>query len=141
MTTERSQAKAPPLALVMFGASGDLTARKLLPALASLAGNGLARGRLYPHRGRQDQVDRRRVPPALPRGGARSKPAWAELVKQFRYVPGNYDHDATFKKITDVLAELERRARRGGTAGNRIYYLATIPALFGEVARAWPVTG
>ena len=44
MTVQRS-AKTPPLALVMFGATGDLTARKLLPALASLVGNGsLAEG-------------------------------------------------------------------------------------------------
>ena len=135
MTAERAQAKTPPLALVMFGASGDLTARKLLPALASLAGNGsLADGFVLVGVARtkwSDDEFRDHCLEAVPD----AKPVWAELVKSFRYVSGNYDDDATFKRITEILAELDEAKASVGTAGNRIFYLATIPALFGEVAR------
>ena len=135
MTAQLSQTKAPPLALVMFGASGDLTARKLLPALASLAGNGsLADGFVLVGVARTKWTDDEFRKHCL-ESVSEAKPAWAELVKQFRYVSGNYDHDATFNKITEILAELDEAKGGGGTAGNRIYYLATIPALFGEVAR------
>ncbi|MGA2530866.1 MAG: glucose-6-phosphate dehydrogenase, partial [Acidimicrobiales bacterium] len=133
---ERSQSKVPPVALVMFGASGDLTARKLLPALASLAGEGslpdgfgligVARSEWSDDEFRDHCLEA--VPDA--------KPVWKEAVKRFRYVSGDYDHDATFAKVTEVLGEFDAPgANGGGTGGNRIFYLATIPSLFGEVAR------
>ncbi len=136
MTADRAQSRTPPVALVMFGASGDLTARKLLPALASLAGEGslpdgfgligVARTEWSDDQFRDHCLEA--VPDA--------KPIWAELAKRFRYVSGNYDDDATFEKVAQTLSELDSpNGPGGGTAGNRIYYLATIPALFGEVAR------
>ena len=136
MTMQRSLTKVPPVALVMFGASGDLTARKLLPALASLAGEGsLPDGFGLIGVARTEWSDddfrdhcREAVPDA--------KPVWAEIVKRFRYISGNYDDDATFTKVGQVLTELDSPdGGGGGTAGNRIYYLATIPSLFGEVAQ------
>jgi glucose-6-phosphate 1-dehydrogenase len=131
----RAQPKAPPVALVMFGASGDLTARKLLPALASLAGEGaLSDGFVLVGIARtpwSDDQFRDRCIEAVP--GA--KPAWAEMVKRFRYLPGDYDDDATFAKVGALLAELDSPDGGAGTAGNRIYYLATVPSLFGEVAQ------
>ena len=136
MAADRGQSRTPPLALVMFGASGDLTARKLLPALASLAGEGslpAGFGLLGVSRTEwSDDQFRDHCLEAVPD----AKPVWAELVKRFRYVSGNYDDDATFEKVAEVLAVLDRPDEPGGgTAGNRIFYLATIPSLFGEVAR------
>ncbi len=136
MTPERGQSRTPPVALVMFGASGDLTARKLLPALASLAGEGsLPEGFGLIGVARSEWSDdefRDHCLAAVPD----AKPVWAELVKRFRYVSGNYDDDATFTKVAEVLTDFDSPDKSGGaTAGNRIYYLATIPSLFGEVAR------
>jgi glucose-6-phosphate 1-dehydrogenase len=135
MTAQSAQAKTPALALVMFGASGDLTARKLLPALASLAGEGsLAEGVALVGVARTKWSDddfRDHCLEAVPD----AKPAWLEMVKRFRYVVGNYDDDATFSKVAEILTELDRPGAGGGAAGNRLFYLATIPALFGEVAR------
>jgi len=135
VTAQRSQAKTPPLALVIFGASGDLTARKLLPALASLAGNGsLADGFVLVGIARtkwSDDEFRDHCLEAVPD----AKPAWGELVRRFRYVSGNYDDGATFSQISAILAGLDEPNAGGGTAGNRLFYLATVPALFGEVAR------
>ncbi len=123
----------PPLALVIFGASGDLTARKILPALAELAN----RGRLNEQFcvigvARTEWSDEQFQDVALkadPTGGA----AWRELVPRFRYVSGEYAATTTFDRLRDVLAESDRQC---GTAGNRVYYLATVPAVFGLVAEA-----
>jgi glucose-6-phosphate 1-dehydrogenase len=135
MSPEGTQARTPPVALVMFGASGDLTARKLLPALASLAGQGsLADGFKLIGVARTQWSDDEFRAHCL-EAVADAKPAWTELVGQFRYVSGDYDDDATFQAVTAILAEHDRPDRGGGTAGNRLYYLATIPALFGEVAQ------
>ena len=124
---------APPLALVVFGASGDLTARKLLPALAALAGHDA----LPPHfavvgvaRTEWGDDDFRQV--ALQAGGS-DNAAWQKLVANFRYVPGEYGHPDTFDRLRTVLDDLDRTV---GTSGNRVYYLATVPDLFAEVAGA-----
>jgi glucose-6-phosphate 1-dehydrogenase len=66
---------------------------------------------------------------AVPTGGA----AWAELVKGFRYVSGDYGGADTMARLKGVLEEID--AERG-TAGNRMFYLATVPAVFEPVADA-----
>jgi glucose-6-phosphate 1-dehydrogenase len=118
--------KAPPASLVIFGASGDLTKRKLLPGLANLARHehlpeefavvGVGRTAM------DDEEFRRRVTEsaALP-------PALADHV---RYVPGSYDDSQTYKQLEDVLNGLDASH---GTEGNRLYYLATPPQAFTPV--------
>ena len=125
--------KAPPVVLVVFGASGDLTRRKLLPALAALARRrqltenfavvGVARTQLADEEFRQVARD------AVPGAG----PEWIELVSGFRYVAGEYGHPDTFDALRGVLSDLDKSR---GTAGNRVFYLATVPDQFGVVAGA-----
>jgi glucose-6-phosphate 1-dehydrogenase len=125
--------RAPPGVLVVFGASGDLTSRKLMPSLERLSRRGLlppafsvvgiARTEM------SDEDFQKRMLDAVADAG----PGWAELVKHFRYVAGEYAHPDTFDKLNKILAELDSER---GTAGNRIYYLATVPAVFEEVALA-----
>ncbi len=135
MTMQRSQTRVPSVALVIFGASGDLTARKLLPALASLAGEGsLPEGFGLVGVARtlwSDDEFRDHCLAAVPD----AKAPWADLVKRFRYVIGDYDDDATFSRVAEIVTELDVPNEGGGTGGNRIFYLATVPSLFGEVAR------
>ncbi|MGH9017470.1 MAG: glucose-6-phosphate dehydrogenase [Acidimicrobiales bacterium] len=123
----------PPLVLVVFGASGDLAARKLLPAVAALAEhNALAEGFTVVGVARtqwSDEEFRKVALKAVPDGGD----AWKALVKRFRYISGEYGHPDTFDQLKTVLDEADKTL---GTAGNRIYYLATIPDLFGVVATA-----
>jgi len=125
--------KAPPVALVVFGASGDLTSRKLLPALAALSRRrqltdafavvGVARSDM------DDQGFRKLAAEAVPDAG----PEWEELVKGFRYVQGDYGHPDTFDRLHAVLDEVDESR---GTSGNRVFYLATVPEQFGVVAAA-----
>jgi glucose-6-phosphate 1-dehydrogenase len=128
-----SERRAPPGVLVVFGASGDLTARKLMPALERLS-----RRRLLPpaftvvgvaRTPMTDEEFRTAMLNAVPDAG----PAWAQLVKGFRYVAGEYVHPDTFANLKSVLDEVDHER---GTAGNRTYYLATIPSVFEEVAEA-----
>ena len=125
--------KAPPVAMVIFGASGDLTARKILPALARLADRGvLDDGFTVIGVARTQWSDdefRAHVAEATPEGG----PKWKALTERFKYVAGEYDHPDTFSRLKDHLDEADRI---DGTAGNRLYYLATIPSVFGLVAGA-----
>ena len=130
--------RAPPCVLVVFGASGDLTARKLMPAVASLSRRrllpsacavvGVARSQL------SDDDFRAKLMEAVPDGG----PAWAELVRGFRYVSGDYGGADTMDRLKTVLAEVD--ADRG-TRGNHLFYLATVPSVFEPVAAALGAAG
>ncbi len=125
--------KAPPVAMVIFGASGDLTARKILPALARLADRGvLDDGFTIIGVARTEWSDdefRSHVAEATPEGG----PKWRALTDRFKYIAGEYDHPDTFDQLRTHLDEADRV---DGTDGNRLYYLATIPSVFGLVAGA-----
>jgi glucose-6-phosphate 1-dehydrogenase len=130
--------KAPPVAMVVFGASGDLTARKILPAVARLADRGvLDDGFTIVGVARTDWNDqefRSQVADATPDGG----PKWRALTERFKYIAGEYDHPDTFDRLKSHLGEADRV---DGTAGNRLYYLATIPSVFGLVAGALSTHG
>ena len=123
--------RAPPGVIVVMGASGDLTSRKLLPALERLSRRGLlppafavvgvARTQL------DDEGFRQLMTKAVPEGG----PGWDEIVKHSRYVAGDYVDETTFETLRATLEELESEI---GSPGNRTFYLATVPAVFEEVA-------
>jgi glucose-6-phosphate 1-dehydrogenase len=130
--------KAPPVALVIFGASGDLAARKIFPALARLAERGtLDNGFVVIGVARtqwSDEKFRQHVLESTPHGGDK----WKAFVGRFRYVCGEYDDPDTFAALK---INLERADREDGTGGNRLFYLATIPAVFGPVAEALAKNG
>jgi glucose-6-phosphate 1-dehydrogenase len=130
--------KAPPVAMVIFGASGDLTGRKILPALARLADRGvLDDGFTVIGVARTEWTDqefRDHVAESTPEAG----PKWKALTERFKYVTGEYDHPDTFDQLKGHLDEADRV---DGTDGNRLYYLATIPSVFGLVAQALAIHG
>jgi glucose-6-phosphate 1-dehydrogenase len=133
MSGDAVLSKAPPAALVIFGASGDLTARKILPALARLADRGvLDDGFTLIGVARtvwSDAEFRDHVAESTPDGGDK----WKSFSKRFKYIAGEYDHPDTFARLKEHLDEADKI---DGTAGNRLYYLATIPSVFGLVAGA-----
>src|SRR4029453_2087656 len=129
----------PPCALVVFGASGDLFARKLLPGLARLAAEQVLPGRFavvgVARTAWSDDDFRRFALDAVAAGGHggpdRTEGArWREIVSGFRYVTGDYDHDETYEQLATVLDEGDHVQ---GTAGNRLYYLAVPPTAFPTV--------
>ena len=122
-----------PCALVVFGASGDLTRRKIFPALYSLAVR-----RLLPEQfgvigvARTEQTTKQWVAEmkkAVVEFGrdALESGVWDELAAGMRYVATDFADDGGQDRVLETLRELD--AERG-TAGNRIYYLAVPPAAF-----------
>jgi glucose-6-phosphate 1-dehydrogenase len=132
-----------PAALVVFGATGDLAHRKLYPALGSLA----ARGQL-PDRfaivgsARTPMSDDEFTDAVRKAAAAGGDPALADALDTeriaFRYSAGSFDDEKTFLQLRDVLAALEREH---GTGGNHVYYLATVPSAFPNVARGLGAAG
>jgi glucose-6-phosphate 1-dehydrogenase len=121
-----------PTTMVIFGASGDLTKRKLVPALYSLA-----RDRLLPpifnvvgvaRRDIGDEPFRKAMREATDKF-ARRRPVEDELWRSFSdglfYVAGTFEDPATYARLKKRLAEID--AQRD-TAGNRVFYLSTPPS-------------
>jgi glucose-6-phosphate 1-dehydrogenase len=128
-----------PCILVIFGASGDLTQRKLFPALYSLAFR-----QLLPERfavvgtARTEETDddfRERMKEAVQKY-ARDEfrdDVWESLAEGMRYVATDFADEAGEDRLAETLNELDEERNTGG---NRIYYLAIPPSVFGTVVRA-----
>jgi glucose-6-phosphate 1-dehydrogenase len=127
-------ARPPDLVLVVFGASGDLAARKLMPALESLCEHdALPEHFTVIGVARTDWSDKDFQSHVLDATKESKCESWPEVVSRFRYVAGEYGAKETFDKLKEAL---DRADREDSTAGNRVYYLATIPDMFGVVATA-----
>jgi glucose-6-phosphate 1-dehydrogenase len=117
--------------LVIFGASGDLTARKLLPALGRLAADGALAPEVMligvARTAMTDDEFRSRCRQAMQASG----PDVDQLIAGARYVAGGYDDPATYTALEHLVVDLDQQR---GTGGNRVYYLATPPRLFGSIA-------
>jgi glucose-6-phosphate 1-dehydrogenase len=129
-------AQTPPSSLVIFGATGDLAQRKLLPALYRLA----ARDLLPDHfnvvgtsrRPLSDDQFRQRAAAAI-RAHSQQPPdqrILADLLRRLRYVPGDTGGQALFEELAATLDRLDEEA---GLRLNRGFYLSTAPALFSPI--------
>jgi glucose-6-phosphate 1-dehydrogenase len=131
--------QAPPCVFVLFGATGDLAARKIAPALYNLARDGLLGEHVavlgVARRPRSDEQFRAEMLDAL-REHSRSQPVdeafWGELSQRWHYHRTHADDPEGYASLRDRLAELDREH---GTEGNRAYYLAMTPETFGEIGR------
>ena len=129
---------AGPCAIVIFGASGDLTKRKLLPALYNLKANrllpkelaiiGVARTPKSHVQFRDEQSREIRQFATTPLEDA----LWAELRDALYYQAGGFSDPATYAGLGAVLDDV---AKHHGTGGNVLFYLAVPPSLFAEVVR------
>jgi glucose-6-phosphate 1-dehydrogenase len=127
---------SPPCILVIFGAAGDLTKRKLIPALYNLRKNnllpdqfavvGVARAEM------NDEEFRRRLSDDLHEFATEKvDPAALEwLAQRLFYRSGDFDDDSTFAELKNTLTKLDEERRTGG---NYCFYLATAPQYFAKV--------
>jgi glucose-6-phosphate 1-dehydrogenase len=138
-TAQESGSERPgdPCTIVIFGASGDLTKRKLLPALLNLKGYGLlprelaiiAIARRDLNTSQFRELVRREVSELVPNLDRR---AWAELESAIYYLRGDFNQADTYQALKVKLAETAERHRTGG---NVLYYLATPPDAFAEIVQ------
>lgn len=122
-----------PTTIVIFGASGDLTRRKLIPALY----NSFRKQRLpeplwivgFARRPWDDNAFREPLQSGVEEfSGAYEEATWRTFAEKLRYFQGNLDVADDYARLGTFLAELE-----GGPA-NRLYYLATAPEYYGPAA-------
>jgi glucose-6-phosphate 1-dehydrogenase len=130
---------ADPCTVVIFGASGDLTQRKIVPALHSLSCEGLLdertrivgvarspltdeelRARLY-----EGVVEHARLEPSL-------CDLWPHFAHRITYIAGDYGDPDTYRRLGARLEELDAEQ---GSGGNRLHYLAVPPQVYVPVVR------
>ncbi len=128
------RAQAPhPCAIVLFGATGDLAHRKLVPALYRLHHRGdLPSEYAIVGYGRRDWSDddlRREYEKSFPDSekGDDFAQIWPQFASRLVFAPGTFDDPKSFEALGAKLEELDRTH---GTRGNRIFYLAVAPEFF-----------
>jgi glucose-6-phosphate 1-dehydrogenase len=132
-------------ALVIFGATGDLNKRKLIPALYHLHLNRrLPEGLLIVGSARSAVSDddfRRQMREAVEgfsRGGIGNDIEWSRFAELLHYIPANYREPESYLRLKDRLYKLEREHR---TEGKRVLYLAIPPDQYAPVARQIAISG
>ncbi|MET1133855.1 MAG: glucose-6-phosphate dehydrogenase [Aeromicrobium sp.] len=127
---------AGPCSVVLFGVTGDLARKKLIPAIYDLANRGL----LPPGFGlvgfaRRDWGDGTFAAlfKKAAKAGARtewSETVWKQLAAGIKFVPGQFDDDDAWEALAKTLTKLDEQQ---GTGGNHAFYLSIPPGLFPTV--------
>jgi glucose-6-phosphate 1-dehydrogenase len=127
----RKRRAAEPCALTIFGASGDLTQRKLIPALYALAFRGLLPSGFgivgVARTPMTDDEFREKMKQAVMEHGRDElrDDVWEELAAGMRYVATDFANDGGEERVINCLNKLDEER---GTSSNRVYYLAVPPS-------------
>jgi glucose-6-phosphate 1-dehydrogenase len=126
-----------PFVVVIFGASGDLTRRKLFPALHNLHMQGF----IPPHTSilgtsrteytRDEFTEQMRLATREHSRIALTDVSWHSFADDVYYVPGDATDPELYEQLRTTLKEIDERH---GTRGNRVWYMATLPELFPVIA-------
>ncbi|MCC6568879.1 MAG: glucose-6-phosphate dehydrogenase [Anaerolineales bacterium] len=122
-----------PTSIIIFGASGDLTQRKLIPSLF----NGYRKGRMpkqfrivgYGNTAFTDEAFRSHLEDGIKKFASFEVKSeqWAEFASKIFYLQGKYDTLDDFEKLSEAMSKWE------DGAGNRMYYMATPPGVFPNI--------
>ena len=146
MTDDRAQGpaanadrKMEPCTLVLFGASGDLAQRMVVPAIFRLARRGLLSPEFrligYARSKMTDDEFRARMRKAVMReAGAGDEAAWADFAARLSYIPAEYEGD-DLQGYAELARRVEMFDRGTGAGARRLFYLATPPALFAPIMK------
>lgn len=139
-----SKAIPQPCAIVIFGATGDLTHRKLIPALYNIAADGelppAAAVIGFARRPKTDEEFRGEMEEAtrkFSRQPVRDE-IWAEFSKSLFYHQSEFQDEEGYRKLADRLAQLDRES---GTRGNRLFYFAAAPEQFETIVENLKAAG
>jgi glucose-6-phosphate 1-dehydrogenase len=136
---ERVRAIPPPTAMVVFGGSGDLAHRKIVPALYNLelhrllpqnfAFVGSSRSE---YSDEEYRADMRKAVEEFSRTQPIQHQVWESFASRLHYISGSSSDPDTYARIGDLL---DRFDHEQGTDGNRLFYLSLIPKLFPDTIR------
>jgi glucose-6-phosphate 1-dehydrogenase len=127
---------AGPCGLVIFGVTGDLSRKKLMPAVYDLANRGLLPpGFSLVGFARRDWADQdfAQIVHDSVKEHARTdfrEEVWQQLAEGFRFVPGDFSDDIAFDTLRQTIQDLDRVR---GTGGNHAFYLSIPPRFFADV--------
>ncbi len=129
---------AGPCGLVLFGVTGDLSRKKLMPAIYDLANRGLLPpGFALVGFARRDWADEdfAQVVHDAVKEYSRTpfrEEVWDQLAEGFRFVPGDFGDDEAFDTLARTIYDLDRVR---GTGGNHAFYLSIPPKFFPDVVQ------
>jgi glucose-6-phosphate 1-dehydrogenase len=133
--SDGSNPTSQPCVMLIFGASGDLTKRLLVPALYNLACDGLLSEQFALLGAAMDPLTtesfRQRMNEDIKRFHTRQsfdQAVWDKLVARFHYMQAGFDDAGAFSKLKAEVAKLDREQNIGG---NVLLYFATAPRFFG----------
>ncbi len=135
---------AEPCVIVIFGARGDLTKRKLLPSLYNLRCNGLLpRDFAIVGVGRKEMDDaalREELTRDISQFAMRpvAEDVWRDFRSRLYYVRGDFEDPETYRRLEKRLADVDEAHHTGG---NVLFYLATPPDVFADVVRQMGAAG
>lgn len=137
--SSRAQKTPEPCIMVIFGVTGDLTSRKLIPALYNLAREGQLPAQFacvgFARREKDDKSFREEMKEAV-NSFSREKPVneqlWESFSDQLYYHQAEFHDDEGYEKLRKKLEELDQKH---GTKGNRVFYLSTPPSYFPEIVK------
>ncbi|HWB11340.1 MAG TPA: glucose-6-phosphate dehydrogenase [Pirellulales bacterium] len=135
----------PPCAITIFGASGDLTKRKLIPALYNIAGSGLLPEKFAVVGFAFDDMNTDQFRDTLTKemkefvGPSLDEARWREqFAKRIFYVKGNFEDAQAYAQLAKTLADVDQQC---GTEGNYLFYLAVPPAFFDKIVKQLGAAG
>ena len=129
---------AAPQAIVIFGASGDLTRRKLLPAFFHLYLEGMLPEEFaivgYARTVFTDDEFRQHARDSVMEFGRREPvgEVWMDFAKHLRYVPGEFSDAGAMSEVAEDLVDIDATH---GTQGNRFFYCATPPDAYPDIVK------
>jgi glucose-6-phosphate 1-dehydrogenase len=129
---------AGPSSLVIFGVTGDLSRKKLMPAVYDLANRGLLPPGFalvgFARRDWEDQDFGAQVKESVKQYARTpwSEEVWEQLATGIRFVSGEFNDDAAFDRLKEVIEKLDKDR---GTNGNHAFYLSIPPKAFAQVCQ------
>jgi glucose-6-phosphate 1-dehydrogenase len=122
--------------MVIFGASGDLTRRKLIPSLVDLAAQGMLPEPFTIVGYAIDDWDDTRFRAEL--RGDTPADAWEAFASRLFFVPGDFRDAAGYARLRERLEQIDAQT---GAHDNRLFYLATPPSFYGDIVRQLGAAG
>ena len=133
-----SQPPASPCILVIFGASGDLTKRLLMPAFYNLVCDGLLPEHFAVVGMAMDEFTtesfREKMSADIRQFCTRKDfdaQSWDWLCSRLNYMPGKFNDNAAFARLSELVAKLDQQYQ---ACGNVLFYMATPPSVFGLIS-------
>ena len=135
----RLEATAEPSVVVIFGASGDLTSRKLVPALYRLTQERLIPGEFgivgFSRSPMTHDAFREKMKESVATFSEAKRvdeAVWKSFAEGIFYTSDDINDPQAYRRMSELLDQIDRER---GTCGNRIYYLSVMPTLYGEAIR------